>query len=101
MGRLRNEWQDFKKKYPDFEKNKELRAGSGPHLDKFENVRDRLDSAIQQVVKVAVELDNGHQNMLVAATAYGVVVRKACKDNAESPKGLGLRVRLGFQMAKC
>lgn len=79
MARLRKGWQDFKKTYPDFEDNKELKADFGPQLDKFEGAKEKLNSAVQQVVKLAAEYDKARQNVVVAVAGYETVVKKLAK----------------------
>ena len=86
MASLRKGWQDFKKTYPDFEKNKELKADFGPQLDKFETAKDKLNSAVDQVVKLATDYDKARQNMVVAAAGYELVVKKLAKTTPDLQK---------------
>jgi hypothetical protein len=86
MASLRKGWQDFKKAYPEFEKSKELKADFGPQLDRFEDAKDKLNAAVQQVVKLATDYDKARQNMVVAATGYEVVVKKLAKTTPDLQK---------------
>jgi hypothetical protein len=39
MADLRKQWQDFKKKHPNFEKSKNFKSDVGPQLEKFDKAR--------------------------------------------------------------
>lgn len=49
MGVIRTKWQEFKKKYPDFEKNKLFKSDIGPQADSFE-------ASVAECVKLAKAL---------------------------------------------
>jgi hypothetical protein len=67
-------------------KKKELKADFGPQLDKFEDAKNKLNSAVQQVVKLAGEYDKARQNMVVAAAGYELVVKKVSKTTPKIQK---------------
>jgi hypothetical protein len=57
-GSARTSWQQFKKKYPDFEKSKNFKSDLGPNLDKWEaaaakarKARDDYTAALDALLK--------------------------------------------------
>ena len=74
---LRKEWQEFKKRHPEFEKNKSFKSDVGPQLDKFDAARDECAKVRQEVVKLG-------KSLAAALKGYEAVV----KDVAKSDKSI-------------
>jgi len=76
---LRKQWQDFKKKHPDFEKSKAFKSDVGPQLDKFDEARDKRMQASWEVVKVG-------KSVAAALKGYEAVVKELAKSDRSVEK---------------
>jgi hypothetical protein len=71
---LRKQWQDFKKKHPDFEKSKAFKSDVGPQLDKFDAARDKCAEVKGDVVKLG-------KSVAAALKGYEAVVKELAKSD--------------------
>jgi hypothetical protein len=76
---LRKEWQAFKKKHPEFEKNKAFKSDVGPQLDKFDAGRDKCAEVREEVVKVG-------KSVAAALKGYEAVVKELAKSDKSIEK---------------
>jgi hypothetical protein len=85
---LRQEWQEFKKRYPDFEKSKNFKSDVGPQLDKRDKAFDAVIKTRNELEEVAKELKQINKNLDAALGGYGVIVKELAKDPKKHRKGL-------------
>ncbi len=71
---LRKQWQNFKKKHPDFEKSKAFKSDVGPQLDKFDAARDKCADVKGEVVKLG-------KSVAAALKGYEAVVKELAKSD--------------------
>jgi len=76
---IRRDWQDFKKKHPDFEKSKNFKSDVGPQLDKFDKARDEFSALRAQIEKKASEVVALGNSVAAALKGYEAVVNELQK----------------------
>jgi hypothetical protein len=79
MGAIRTKWQEFKKKYPDFEKSKLFKSDLGPEADAFEaNLVEclKLAKALQQKLKERDMKGNSLKNAFKGYTGVMLDLKK-------------------------
>lgn len=78
--RMRQEWQEFKKAHPDFEKSKNFKSDVGPQLDKFDKARDEFDAlrmaARERLAAKAKEVVKLGASASAALKGYEAVVKE-------------------------
>ena len=66
MSVYRDAWQKFKKKFPDFEKNKAFKAALGPNIDKYDaSYVESFDLFYKLLKKVDETIVHGNQMMAI------------------------------------
>lgn len=78
----RKDWQDFKKRYPKFEKSKNFKSDVGPQMDKFEKA---FGIAIDATAAARLKYDEvlvTMNSLLAAMAGYEVVVKEL--ENSEA-----------------
>jgi len=73
---LREKWQAFKKKHPNFEKNKNFKSDVGPQLDKFDKARDEFEALVHSLDAKAVEVAKLGNSVAAALKGYEAVVKE-------------------------
>lgn len=71
---LRNEWREFKKNHPEFEKSKSFKSDIGPQLDKLDGTLSdgkkklgELTGCVTEFIKIAESVDAGLHGYKAAA----------------------------------
>ena len=83
MAKLREEWQNFKKKHPGFEKSKNFKADVGPQLDKFDKAREEYSALREAMKKKGDEVHTIGLSVGAALKGYEAVVKElAATDKA-------------------
>ena len=78
---IRRDWQDFKKKHPNFEKSKNFKSDVGPQLDKFDKARDEFSALRAQIEKKAAEVVALGNSVAAALKGYEAVVNELEKED--------------------
>jgi hypothetical protein len=76
MPKLREDWQNFKKKHPAFEKSKNFKADVGPQLDKFDKAREEYSALREAMKKKGNEVYTIGLSVGAALKGYEAVVKE-------------------------
>jgi len=80
---LREEWQNFKKKHPTFEKSKNFKSDVGPQLEKFDKAREEFSALREAMKKKGNEVYTLGVSVGAALKGYEAVVKEvAATDKA-------------------
>ena len=76
MAGWRSEWQQFKKRNPDFEQSKFFKSDVGPQMDSYEKACDELVKDLAALIKRFDEVEKTGKSLLGALTGYGAVLKE-------------------------
>ena len=80
MAGWRSEWQQFKKRNPDFEKSKFFKSDVGPQMDSYEKACGELRKDVAALVKRFDEVEKTGKSLLSALTGYGAIIKELEKN---------------------
>jgi hypothetical protein len=76
----REEWQQFKKKYPQFEKSKSFKSDVGPQMDAFEAECEKCVKMVAQLVAQLQVMRTKGSSLHAALKGYRAVLDELKKD---------------------
>ena len=84
MGKLRSEWQKWKKENPDFEKVRVYKLDVGPMMDDFEKWNDDIMSEIKSLEADLASWQQLGESLRAVYQDYGQVI----KEQEKTDKGI-------------
>jgi len=87
MAGWRSEWQQFKKRNPDFEQSTLFKSDVGPQMDSYEKACDELRKGVAALIKRFDEAEKTGKSLLGALKGYGAIIKELEKKGNKTVNG--------------